>query len=157
MQLSKHLSLAEFIHSNTALKLGIDNTLPKDLINNAHRVAELFEVVRTIVDRPCRINSGYRNATLNSLVGGSKTSNHMMGCACDIRMKDDPHQSRLEQEHIKNHFIMHRDGIEFDQLILYWKNGQRFVHIGVSPDPNIKGRKMIGYRNPKDSSGYEWI
>lgn len=157
MQLSKHFSLEEFIHSNTALKLGINNTLPEDLIDNAHRTAELFEIVRTILDRPCRINSGYRNPELNSLVGGSKTSNHMKACACDIRMKDNPQQSRLEQEQIKNYFIINRDNIEFDQLILYWKNGQRFVHIGVSSDSNIKGRKMIGYKDPKNMSGYEWI
>ncbi len=157
MQLSKHLSLTEFTHSNTAVKLGINNALPSHLINNAKRTAELFEIVRSVLRRPCHINSGYRNTDLNPLVGGSTTSNHLIGCACDIRMNDNPHQSRLEQEQLKAFFISNRDSIDFDQLILYWKNGQRFVHIGVSQDSNTLGRKMIGYRDPKSTSGYEWI
>ncbi len=137
--------------------MGINNTLPSHLINNAKRTAELFEIVRSVLGRPCHINSGYRNPNLNPLVGGSTTSNHMIGCACDIRMNDNPHPSRLEQEKLKDFFIANRDSIDFDQLILYWKNGQQFVHIGVSQDQNTHGRKMIGYRDPKSTSGYEWI
>lgn len=155
MQLSKHLSLKEFTHSNTAVTKGIVNTIPEELFNNAKRTATLFEIVREVLDRPCSINSGYRNRILNSTVGGSANSSHMYGCACDVRTNENLSKSKIEQEFVKNHFIANRDKIEFDQLILYWKYGQRFLHIGVSQD--TKGRKMIGYRDTNADGGYDWI
>lgn len=157
MNLSKNLTLAEFIHSNTAISNNIDNSLPKEYFDNAKRTAILFELVRTILGRPLKINSGYRSPQLNTFLKGSKTSSHMLGCACDCRMNNNNNTSQREQEIIKKYFLEHREEIEFDQLILYWKNRQRFVHIGVSKDSNTKGRKMIGYRDPTHPKGYSWI
>ena len=37
-------------------------------------------------DTPIIINSGYRSPQLNRKVGGSPTSNHLTGCAVDIRV-----------------------------------------------------------------------
>ena len=37
-------------------------------------------------DTPIIINSGYRSSELNKKVGGSPTSNHLTGCAVDIRV-----------------------------------------------------------------------
>ena len=37
-------------------------------------------------DAPIIITSGYRSAELNKKVGGSPTSNHLTGCAVDIRV-----------------------------------------------------------------------
>ena len=37
-------------------------------------------------DTPIIINSGYRSPELNKKVGGSPTSNHLTGCAVDIRV-----------------------------------------------------------------------
>ena len=37
-------------------------------------------------DTPIIINSGYRSPQLNKKVGGSPTSNHLTGCAVDIRV-----------------------------------------------------------------------
>ncbi len=151
MNLSKNLTLQEFTYSNTANIKDIDNAIPSELLNNAKRTAELFEVVRSVLLRPCQLNSGYRSRVLNSAVGGSSTSSHMQGCACDIRCAKD------EQEKIRDFFQSNQQNIEFDQLILYWKYNQQFVHIGVSQDSNVKGRKMIGYRDASEPKGYVWL
>jgi hypothetical protein len=37
-------------------------------------------------EEPIVINSGYRSSQLNKKVGGSPTSNHLTGCAVDIRV-----------------------------------------------------------------------
>ena len=37
-------------------------------------------------DDPIIINSGYRSEAVNKAVGGAKGSNHLTGCAADIRV-----------------------------------------------------------------------
>jgi hypothetical protein len=37
-------------------------------------------------DKPIIITSGYRSPEVNRLAGGSATSNHLTGCAVDIRV-----------------------------------------------------------------------
>ena len=38
------------------------------------------------VEEPIRINSGYRSPQLNRAIGGAPNSNHLTGCAVDIRV-----------------------------------------------------------------------
>ena len=45
-----------------------------------------LEVLRERSGGPVRINSGYRSPQLNKKVGGATTSNHLTGCAADIRV-----------------------------------------------------------------------
>ena len=40
----------------------------------------------TKAEEPIRINSGYRSPQLNRAIHGNANSNHMTGCACDIRV-----------------------------------------------------------------------
>ena len=37
-------------------------------------------------EEPIRINSGYRSPQLNKKIGGAPSSNHLTGCAADIRV-----------------------------------------------------------------------
>ena len=39
-------------------------------------------------EKPILINSGYRSPQLNKKIGGVPTSNHLTGCAVDIRVED---------------------------------------------------------------------
>ena len=39
-------------------------------------------------EKPIIINSGYRSPQLNKKIGGVPTSNHLTGCAVDIRVED---------------------------------------------------------------------
>ena len=85
MQLSAHFSLEELIASETAVRSGIDNTPPEELLANLRVLAEGLEKVRAALGgRPIHVNSGYRCLTLNAAIGGAKSSLHLKGLAADI-------------------------------------------------------------------------
>jgi hypothetical protein len=84
-KLSEHFSLAEFTYSQTAARAGISNQPTADAYVNLQRLAAIMEEVRTLCGaNPVTITSGYRNAQVNALVGGSTTSAHIPGLACDF-------------------------------------------------------------------------
>jgi hypothetical protein len=91
MQLSKNVSLAEFCHSETAVARGIDNTIKDPVhLENAKRWAEnVFQPIREYLNRPIKINSGYRSKALNKAIpGSSNTSQHCFGEAGDLNLTD---------------------------------------------------------------------
>jgi hypothetical protein len=85
MQLSEHFSLEELVASSTALRLGIDNTPPPDIVANLRMVAAGLEQARVLLGGiPLHVDSGYRCPALNKAVGGAVASDHMRGLAADI-------------------------------------------------------------------------
>ena len=83
--ISKHISFDEATKSNTAIRHGIDNTPNAEQLNNMKIVAEAcFEPLRAWYGKPIKINSFFRCEALNTLVKGSKTSDHMKGKSIDI-------------------------------------------------------------------------
>ena len=85
MNLSPHFTLEEFSESQTAGRKGIDNDPPSLLFSSLSNTAEGLEQVRTLLgDRPIRISSGYRSPALNKAVGGSASSQHVLGEAVDF-------------------------------------------------------------------------
>ena len=84
MRLTTHFTLEELCVSEVALREGIDNTPPPEVVANLRRLAGLLEKVRAVLKKPMRITSGYRSAELNARIGGSKTSAHMDGRAADF-------------------------------------------------------------------------
>lgn len=89
-QLSEHLSLEDFIHSDTAINKKINNTLPDDLLETATYTAlNLFEPIRALLgNSPIRISSGYRCVALNLAVRGVETSQHVKAQALDMLPKN---------------------------------------------------------------------
>lgn len=85
MKLTEHFTLEEFEQSDKATRLGLDNSIPTELLPNVKRTAEAMEEVRHILDnRPITVSSGYRGLEVNKAVGGSLKSAHMQGLACDF-------------------------------------------------------------------------
>ncbi|MEX3950632.1 D-Ala-D-Ala carboxypeptidase family metallohydrolase [Paraburkholderia sp. EG287A] len=85
MRLSPHFSLDELIQSETATRHGISNQPGPAELDNLVRLADVLELVRTLLHgRPMLISSAYRAPGVNRLVGGSATSDHMSGRAADF-------------------------------------------------------------------------
>lgn len=135
MKISNHISYKEATKSNTAERLGIDNTPNEYVLTNMHAIAEnIFEPLREWVDRPIAINSFYRCEELNKAIGGSSKSQHCEGRAIDI---DDTLGGATNAEM----FNYIKENLNFDQLI--WEFGDdtnpNWVHVSyVSEDQNRK-------------------
>ena len=85
----KYFSLGEFSHSDTAVSLGIDNTIPAECVAKIeHLVHCVLDPLREHWGLPIRVTSGYRCPELNDEVGGVEDSYHMEGCAADITALD---------------------------------------------------------------------
>lgn len=84
-KLSEHFSIEEFIDSDKAKDLKIDNTLPPNLLRNAKRTAEGLESVRErLLGCSVKISSGYRCLELNRAIGSSDNSAHVQALAADF-------------------------------------------------------------------------
>ena len=146
MQLSKNFTLEEFIRSNTADRMGIDN-VPKDekvIENLRHLCFEILQPLRDYVGAPVHINSGYRCPELNEAVGGVKNSQHCRGEACDIRIAS-PKQGREWAAWIE-------DNCRFDQMLLERnKNGAVWLHVSCKRDTEANRQvfKKLEIRNLK--------
>lgn len=84
MQLTAHFSLEEMTRSETAIRKGIDNNAPADILDNLTFTAMGLERIRSRLGKPIYISSAYRSPKLNAAVGGSATSDHMQGLAADF-------------------------------------------------------------------------
>jgi hypothetical protein len=82
--LSPHFSLAELTISQTASRNGLSNTPPAPILANMRIMAAGMEDVRALLGVPIHVNSGYRAPAVNAAVGGSVTSAHCKGWACDF-------------------------------------------------------------------------
>ena len=128
MKISKHLTLAELIRSESAKRLGISNMPTDEHIENLKQLAEnIFEPIREHFNHPIYISSGYRSQKLNAAIGGALNSQHNRGMAIDIDM---------DGTDIKNSAIFeYAKTLPFDQLI--WEFGTKenpdWVHISYSP------------------------
>lgn len=84
MNLTAHFTLPELTASNKASAMGIDNTAPPELVPRLVLVAEMLERVRSTLNVPITVTSGYRCPALNRAVGGVTSSDHTQGHAADI-------------------------------------------------------------------------
>jgi uncharacterized protein YcbK (DUF882 family) len=110
MKLSKHFSLEEFEYSETAIRNNIKNKASEFVINNLKELCKnTLEPLRSKLDNPIKILSGYRCRQLNKAVGGVNNSQHLFGCAADITVENMTHPELFN--FIKKYF-------KFDQLIL---------------------------------------
>jgi uncharacterized protein YcbK (DUF882 family) len=62
--------------------------MPKKVLDNVKILAEQLQAIRTISEQPIQINSAYRCAKHNKAIGGVSNSQHILGKAADIVIKD---------------------------------------------------------------------
>lgn len=137
MQLSKNLSLAEVIRSETAKRRGVSN-MPTDAhIANFKLLAEkVFQPIRDHFGVPIHISSGYRSAALNKAIGGAASSQHCTGEAIDIDMDG----TSVTNAQIFNYI---KDNLEFDQLIWEFGTDTNPDWVHVSYESTGKQRKQM--------------
>lgn len=77
--------LSEFLHSDYAIRHGIDNTPPDDVLANIRNLlGPGMGRVRDLLGCPIFISSGYRCTDLNKAIGGAANSQHVQGLAADF-------------------------------------------------------------------------
>jgi zinc D-Ala-D-Ala carboxypeptidase len=141
IKISEHLSLAEICKSATATRLHIDNEPKEEHLNNAKIWAEhIFEPIRKHFGVPIGVISMFRCKTLNSAVGGSKTSEHLTASAGD-----------LDQDGM-NHGVSNKDVFEwakknlnFNQMIWEFGNDKNadWIHISYNCAEGAIQKKQI--------------
>ena len=134
--LSEHFSLAELCKTNT----GIENVPNEAQVENLRRVCRWLERLRKRWndkygdgDDPIIINSGFRSAAVNKAVGGVPTSNHLTGCAVDIRCIGMEQALRYASILLDISDMSRED---FDELLIEQKRSVVWIHFAVRPSEN---------------------
>lgn len=153
MQLSEHLTLAEATKSQTATRLGIDNSPTIAHMEALRAVAKnVFEPIRNHFGVPVAVTSGYRSKALNEAIRGSRRSQHCHGQALDIDADVYGRITNAEVFHyIKNH-------LDFDQLIWEFGNDTApdWVHVSYVADGSNRGEILIAYRENGRTRYKKW-
>ena len=131
-KLSEHFTLGEMTRSNSHPE--IYNIPSHEAIANLTNLCKWLEVLRLRAGTPIRINSGYRSPQLNKAIHGVAGSNHMTGCASDIRVEN------MEQL-IRYAAILldyaKESKQEFDELLIERNRyGAIWLHFAVRPSGN---------------------
>ena len=133
MKLSEHFTLGELAR-DTPSQEAIENL--KNLCENwledlRYSYNTLYPGDCPQQEAPLVINSGYRSPEVNKRVGGSPTSNHLTGCAVDIRV------TGFEQAIRYASILLDiSDGTkqDFDELYIERNSAGRYwIHFAVRP------------------------
>ena len=154
-RLSEHFTLAELCKTSVKTK---DGNIPSHVhIENMKRVCSWLEMLRDEYNRryslpltpsegkgnceqPIVINSGYRSPQVNKAVGGVATSNHLTGCAVDIRV--------LGMEQLLRYAVILLDisdesQEDFDELLIERNSkGTYWLHFAVRPENNRRKLRL---------------
>lgn len=149
--LSDHFTLEELTDSDTAVRLGIDNTPPADILPHLTVTALGMEQVRRVLERPIRVHSGFRCEALEKVLCAK---DYAAWCARHGKEQDDV--SWAEYFARKGHpqgycvdftcpafgqpvaivRVLKASGIKFDQLI------EEGTWVHASFDPRMRGQVL---------------
>ena len=141
MRLSEHFKLGELTKTSYITSDG--NIPSRKAIENLKNICENWlEDLRysqnTLYgdkngDIPIIISSGYRSEEVNRLCGGAKGSNHLTGCAVDIKCYGPEQMIRMA-----GILLDIADGTkrDYDELILEKRGTTYWIHFAVRPKDN---------------------
>lgn len=135
--LSEHFSLAELTKTNVKIK----NVPNEAQVENLKRLCGWLEMLRERAGGPIIINSGYRSPEVNKAVGGVATSNHLTGCAADIRVAGIEQIIRYTAILLD---VSDERQEDFDELLLERSpKGTFWLHFAVRPSGNRRKVRLI--------------
>lgn len=124
MKLSRHFTLEELSVSQYATRHDINNMPPPEAVASLRGLADhILQPLRDALNRPVVITSGYRCLELNTGIGGSPTSQHMLGQAADLVVPG-LHPIVVVQ-------TIFNLGLPFDQLIDEFSRWVHVSHCGI--------------------------
>ena len=135
--LIEHFSLAELTKTNVKIK----NVPNEAQVENLKRLCGWLEMLRERAGGPIIINSGYRSPEVNKAVGGVATSNHLMGCAADIRVAGIEQIIRYAAILLD---VSDERQEDFDELLIERSpKGSYWLHFAVRPSDNRRKVRLI--------------
>ncbi len=136
MRLSEHFTLREL----TKTRVKLENVPNEAQIENLKRVCRWLERLRKRWndlygegDDPIVINSGFRSPEVNKAVGGATLSNHLTGCAVDIRCIGIEQALRYAAILLD---ISDLNNEDYDELLIEQKAHVVWIHFAVKPTGN---------------------
>ena len=101
---------------------------------------ELGAAAASRKEEPIVINSGYRSPEVNELAGGATNSNHLTGCAVDIRCAGKEQMIRYASI-----LLDIADGTkrEFDEMLLEQHGNVCWLHFAVRPKDNRRKIRFL--------------
>ena len=147
--MSKYFSEYEVFHSETAQKEGIVNYPTNDLAS-MYRIKNTLKVMDKIREgfgEPIVVTSFFRHFLLNDAVGGSPTSQHVIGEAVDFRVSRNSKRDNLD-------LLMYiKENHDFHQLINEFPNENgipSWIHLGVKMnDRDNRNQVLLAQKNDK--------
>ena len=156
MKLSKNFTLQELIKSNTALRLGIDNTPSKEGIMKLTILAT--SVLQLLRDRigALRNTRGYRSPQLITAIGGSNKSQHTKCEAVDIQ-----YVKRGRMDNLLIYQALIDLDIDFDQCILEFGDSTKtsdptspaWIHLSYKITDNRR-QVLVAYKDDNNKTKY---
>ena len=143
MKLTEHFSLEEMTKTSvnmTAEMEAMQHRPSEAVVANLTRLCRWLERLRMEWnlrygegDDPIVVNRAYRSAAVNRAVGGVPTSNHLTGCAADIRV------AGIEQ--LLRYAVILLDISDerhetFDELLLERRGSKLWLHFAVRASGN---------------------
>ena len=142
-RLSPHFTLGELCKTKT----GIENVPNEAQVENLKRLCRWLEQLRRRWnnlygegDDPIIINSGFRSPAVNKAVGGVSTSNHLTGCAADIRCIGMEQALRYACILLD---IADESQEDFDELLIEQSAKSLWIHFAVRPFANRRRIRLM--------------
>lgn len=134
-----NFTLSEFLASDTARRKHIDNFPSwQDVHNLTELVSTIVQPLRSAWGSGIRVTSGYRCPELNKAVGGSATSAHLRGQACDLQ----PINGQFARFTLFAQEFLTKNGIPFDQLLIESNGRDQWLHIGLYSSKGEQRRQI---------------
>ena len=143
-KLSEHFTLSEMCKTSVKYK-----NVPNEVqVENLKRLCSWLEMLRSEWNRrygegndPIIINSGFRSEAVNNVIGGVATSNHLTGCAADIRVAGMEQLIRYATILLD---VSDQSREDFDELLLeYSPRGGYWLHFAVQSKGNRRKVRLI--------------